>query len=429
MKRPYYALLSAYFISMLGTSMSQLAIPWMVLTTTGSASKTGLVAFAELSPYVVAQVLAGPVVDRIGLRRSYVWGNLFAAVALGVIPLAYVADALSLPALLGLVALAGTVRGAADCANSALLPTTATLGEIPLERAAGLNNSANRLAIMLGAPTAGVLVTLLGSPAVVAIDAASFVVSALLVAHFLRSVAEPEHPDQLERGLRAYGQGLAEGFRFVGHDRLLLGIILMVAASNFIDQGMSEVMTPVWVKEELGTASALGALGGVFGLGSLIGNLGGAWLGPKVPRLTLFKWGFLLGGFPRFFALVWFSSLSPVLAVMLVTSVLAGGINSVIGATAYERIPPHLQARVLGVVRASAWVSLPFGALAAGLATEAFGVGPALLVAGTSYLLVTLVPFVFPVWKEMRRPEGPISGSPTSGSPSDGPSASARSRA
>lgn len=405
MRRPYWALLASYFVSMLGTSMSQLAIPWMVLTTTGSAAKTGLVAFAEMGPYVVAQVLAGPVVDRVGLRRSFVWGNLAAAAALGAIPLAYAADVLSLGALLAVVAVAGTVRGAADCANAALLPTTATLGQMPLERAAGLNNSANRMAIMLGAPTAGLLVTWLGSPAVVAIDAASFVVAALLVAWFLRGVKEPEQPAELEKGLRAYGRGLTEGFRFVGRDRLLLGLILMVAASNFLDQGMSEVMTPVWVQDRLGSASALGLIAGAFGLGSLLGNLVGAWLGPKVPRLVLYRWGFLLGGAPRFFALVVFGSLNPVLAVVFATSFVSGSINSVIGATLYDRIPAHLQARVLGVVRASAWVTLPIGALAAGLATEVFGLEPTLLAAGTAYLLVTLVPFVFPVWRQLKRPD------------------------
>ena len=75
-RAPFTALMTSYFISMLGTSMSQLAIPWMVLTTTGSASKTGLVAFAEMGPYVMAQALAGPLVDRFGLRRSFVVGNV-----------------------------------------------------------------------------------------------------------------------------------------------------------------------------------------------------------------------------------------------------------------------------------------------------------------------------------------------------------------
>jgi MFS family permease len=124
-----------------------------------------------------------------------------------------------------------------------------------------------------------------------------------------------------------------------------------------------------------------------------------------------------------------FGSLSPVLAVELSTAMVAGSINPIIGATAYDRIPEHLRARVLGVVRASAWATLPFGALAAGLATEAWGVRNALIIAGTAYFLVTLVPFVFPVWKEMKRPEpGPVV-SQRSGSPSIDPSASDRSRA
>ncbi len=51
-RRPLAALLSASLISLLGTAMSQLAIPWLVLTTTGSAARTGTVAFAETAPYV-----------------------------------------------------------------------------------------------------------------------------------------------------------------------------------------------------------------------------------------------------------------------------------------------------------------------------------------------------------------------------------------
>jgi len=43
---------------------------------TGSAAKTGLVAFAQMTPYVAAQALTGPLVDRVGLRWSFVWGNL-----------------------------------------------------------------------------------------------------------------------------------------------------------------------------------------------------------------------------------------------------------------------------------------------------------------------------------------------------------------
>jgi MFS family permease len=414
-RAPFATLLSAYVVSMLGTSMSELAVPWLVLTTTGSAGKTGLVAFAQMLPYVTMQALAGPVVDRVGLRRSYVWGNFTAAVAVGAVPLMYATGSLSLGVLIGLVAVAGAVRGAADCANMALVPATARAGQIALERAAGLNASANRTAILLGAPIAGVLVTVTNSATVVLIDAVTFAVAAIVVAVGVHGIdpdarsAAPDLDEPTAPGapgvLRRYGRDLAEGMRFLGHDRLLLGIVAMVAVTNLLDQGLSAVLLPVWVREQLHSAAALGILGGAMGLGSVVGNLAGAWLGPRVSRRGLYSVGYLVGGAPRFFVLAIASTLSPVLAVSFVADIFGGSLNSVIGATSFERIPPHMQARVLGVIRASAWVGIPFGALLAGVLADATNVRLAIAISGAAYLLTTLAPFVFPTWRQMRRPD------------------------
>jgi MFS family permease len=381
------------------------AIPWFVLTTTGSPAKTGLVAFAEMAPYVAAQALAGPLVDRAGLRRSFVAGNAVAALAVGAIPLTSAVHALTLPVLLALVAITGAVRGSADTANSALVPATATMAGIALERAAGLNSGANRTALLLGAPLAGALVTIAGSPAVVAVDAATFAVAAAIGAIWVRvpRTAPSCPPDG--SGLRRYGRDLAAGLRFVRSDRLLLGIITMVAVTNLLDQGLAEVMLPVWVRETVGSAGALGLLAGIGGLGAVLGNLLGAWLGPRLARRTLYSVGFLVGGSPRFLVLAVAGTLAPVIGVTLVAEVFAGSLNSVIGATSYERIPEELRARVLGVVRASAWIGIPFGALVGGYVIEAVGTRIALLAFGVAYLVTTLAPFVFPAWREMRRPD------------------------
>lgn len=409
-RAPFAGLLSAYVVSLLGTSMSALAIPWMVLTTTGSAGKTGLVAFAEMGPYVISQALAGPIVDRVGLRRSFVTGNLVAALAVSTIPIAYALDALSIGVLLILVAVAGIVRGASDCANMALVPATAAAGEIPLERAAGLNSGANRTAMLLGAPLAGVLVAWVGSPTVVLVDAITFAVAAAIGAIWVRgdtlgsSVAPDRDAPSEVNALRRYGQDLVIGLRFIRGDRLLLGIMAMAAVTNLLDQGWSAVMLPVWVREELGSPEALGILGGVMGFGSVVGNLLGAWLGPKLSRRALYGVGFLVGGFPRFVVLAVATTLSPVLAVFLVSDIFGGSLNSVIGATSYERIPDHLRPRVLGVIRASAWVGIPFGALFGGLLVEGLGLTVALLVFGGLYFLTTLTPFIFPAWRQMKRP-------------------------
>ncbi len=62
--RPLVGLLTAEGISIAGSRMSLVALPWFVLATTGSPLRTGVVAFAEMLPYVVSAVLAAPLVDR-----------------------------------------------------------------------------------------------------------------------------------------------------------------------------------------------------------------------------------------------------------------------------------------------------------------------------------------------------------------------------
>lgn len=403
-RAPFTALLSAYAISVAGTSMSAIAIPWLVLSSTGSAANTGLVAFAEMTPYVVAQALAGPIVDRVGLRRCVSLGNAAAALAVGAIPVMYAAGGLTLPVLAVLVAVAGAIRGAADCANSALVPATATVGEIPLERAAGLNTGANRTALLLGAPLAGALITVTNPTSVVAVDAATFAAAAAITAIWVRVPQPPAAADPTGPVLRRYLRDLAAGLRFVRGERLLLGIITMVAVTNLLDQGLTAVMLPVWVRRTFGSADALGVVTAIGGLGAVLGNLVGAWLGPRVARRTLYSVGYLAGGAPRFLALALLGTLSPVLVVVLVSEVFAGSLNSVIGATSFERIPEHLRARVLGTARASAWIGIPFGALVGGYTVQIVGVRAALLGFGAVYLLTTLAPFVFPVWRQMRRP-------------------------
>ena len=64
--------------------MMDAALPWFVLVTTGSVTRTGLVAFAEMTPYVLVGAVGGPFVDRVGPVRAAVAGNLAAALAVSI---------------------------------------------------------------------------------------------------------------------------------------------------------------------------------------------------------------------------------------------------------------------------------------------------------------------------------------------------------
>ena len=410
-KLPLYGLVLAYGVSQLGTVMSGLAIPWLVLITTGSAARTGLVGFAEMAPYVVAQAISGPVVDRFGLRRSCVTGNAAAAVTVGAIPALYAMGALSIGAVFALVAVAGAVRGAADAATSPLVPRAASFGGVPNERAAGLNSVAQRTGMLAGLPLAGVLIAAAGAPAVVLVDAVTFAVAALLIAATVPSAATKADDEATAASgqltVRGYLARLGDGMRFIRADRVIAGIALMVAVANLLDVALDSVFIPVWVHTRLHHAGGLGLIGGAMAIGLVIGALAGTWLGHRMPRHLTYAVGFLLGGCPVFIALAFASALPPVMIVAALGGLAGGALNPIIGAVTYEHVPARLQASVLGAFRASAWIGIPFGALIGGALTAVIGLRGALLVTGTAMFLTTLAPFAFPSWRGMNRQPQP----------------------
>ena len=401
-----WAYLLAEVVSTTGTRMSMVAIPWFVLTTTGSAATTGLVAFAEMLPYVIVLALGGPVVDRFGAWRVAVVAGCVSAAFVALIPVLYATGSLVITVLVALVAGAGAIRGL-EMSSYVLVPGLAEGAGMPIARATGLHDGMNRAATMLGVPLAGVLIAVSSAPAVVAIDAASFLVAAVLLAVFVPRSAQPPQaeprPDGVS-GTQAYVADLKDGMRFLSGDRLLLSIGVMVLLTNLFDMAYSAVLTPVWVHDELGSPVGLGLIGGVFGIGAVVGSSLFAWLGPRLPRRRSYAWGFLIGGSPRFFVLALAVVLPPVLGVSLVAGVAVGAINTALAATEYERIPRALQARVIGALGAVATAGMPIGGLVGGFGVSRFGLHTAAIALGCAYLLTTLAPFVFTVWRQMDHP-------------------------
>ena len=401
-RRGLAGLLGAVGVSLLGTRMSFLAVPWLVLAKTGSPTMAGAVALAELLPYVLVQGLGGPLVDRLGPRRTSVISDVLAGCAIGAVPALAAVGGVRIAVLGVLIAVVGALRGAGDASRNVLVSGVAGIAGTPMERAAGLYDGVNRLASLIGAPLAGVLIATTSSLTVLALDAVTFLASAALVAMTVPAAANPPLVAR-EAGQPGYLTSLREGFRYLRKDRLLLGIAAMVLVTNTIDQAQGAVLTPVWAREVAHSAVALGLIGGTFSLGAVLGNLALTWLGPRVPRRLAYGSGFLLAGAPRYVAMALAATVGPLLPVVFVAGLGAGGLNPILGAVEYERVPRHLQARVLGVVGATAWAGMPIGSLGGGLLVTALGIRPALWIAAALYLATTLAPFVFPAWRGMNR--------------------------
>jgi MFS family permease len=407
--RPLYGLLLSEAVSLTGSRMSMVAIPWFVLTTTGSVTKTGLVAGAEMAPMVVAKVLGGPLIDRLGARRVAISCDLLSGVVVGLVPLLHVLGVLGFPMLLLLVALAGALRGPGDAAKHALVPAVARSTGQPLERVTGLSSTVDRGSSFVGFALAGALVVAVGSAGALAVDAASFVLSALVLA-WARVGAGHAETDTDETGVapEGYWQQLRTGWSFLRREPVLLSLSLMIAVSNLFDLAFASVLVPVWGKETGAGAGAVGAYFAVFAAASAAGSLVAAGWGARIPRLRTYVCAFLLTGLPRFLVLAFDSPLGLLIAVTVVSGFASGFLNPIIGAVFFERIPTELVGRVSSLSTAMCFALMPLGGPLGAALVTGMGLSAALVTLGVAYWVTTLVPAVLPSFRGMNeRPPRP----------------------
>ncbi|MFE3739356.1 MFS transporter [Streptomyces sp. NPDC059134] len=409
---PFFATLAANTVSIAGSSLTLIGVPWFVLQTTGSAADAGIVAFCATLPVVVSAIVGGPVIDRLGRRRVSVVSDLVCGLAVAAIPLLHYAGALEFWMLCALMAVSGLVHTPGLTARYVLLPDLAERAGTTLPRAASLYDAVSRGARMTGAALAGLLIAVAGAETVLLLDAVTFAGSAALIATGLRGVASAQPQRLAPVSLTTYRTELREGYAFLVRARLLLGITLMVMVTNGLDQGWSSVLLPVHARDELGGPADLGLLTAVFGGAALLGALLYGAYGERFPRRAVFAGAFLLCGAPRFVVAALTDGTVPLAVTMAAGGFAAGVLNPILTTVIYERVPDALRSRVSSVTTAGVELTMPLGGLAAGLLVERAGPGHALLAVGGVYLLATLSPLLFPVWRSMERPPDPVDGHP-----------------
>ncbi|WP_326700042.1 MFS transporter [Streptomyces sp. NBC_01754] len=404
--RPLTGVLAAMAVSLTGTRISAVALPWFVLVTTGSATRTGLVAFFQMAPYVVVKAFTGPLVDRTGPRAVSWTTDLVSATAAVAIPLFHARHLLSFPLLLALVAVIGAARGPGDLAKEVMVPEAAERGGVPLERATGLSGVTERLASTIGPAAGGSLVALLGPLTGLTVNAGCFALGSVIIQLALprgMGHAAEDVPAQAGETPPGYWRRFGEGFAFLRGDPLLLTVIVMVGITNLLDAAFTTVLMPVWARESGNGPAAIGLTGSVMGAAAVAGSLIAAVAAHRLRRRVVFFAGFLLAGAPRFLVLASDAPLEVVLAVFAVSGFGAGFLNPVLGAVLLERVPRRLLGRVNALGDSLAWAGIPLGGLIAGAVVASAGLVPVLLAGGLAYFLTTTATGLRPEWREMDR--------------------------
>ncbi|HEY0260068.1 MAG TPA: MFS transporter [Lacisediminihabitans sp.] len=373
-------------VSDTGDWLLMIALPLFVFAITGSALGASTVFLAELIPVLLFGPVLGVLVDRFDHRRTMIVLNL--AQGLALLPLlAASADRLWIVYLVAAVQAA--LAAGVNPARQSLLPRLVSPGQ--LGQANSLLSVADNLARLVGSPLGGLVFAGLGLPGVVCLDAASYLLSAVLVLLSRPRVREAPSGGAEPRGLL---HELLGGWRTIRRVRPL-GAILLIECVSAVAQGVFLVLFVVYVVQVLRAGDAeVGLLRGVQAIG---GILGGLLVGVLIRRLSarvLVGYGFVVFGLLAW--LTWNFAPISTLSVFYVGFFVAMGIPAVattagVMTTVQQVTPPAAIGRVVATTGTLAQAAQGVGLLAAGLLSDRLGVIPVLDAQASLYLVCGLL--------------------------------------
>jgi Na+/melibiose symporter-like transporter len=386
--RAFRRLWSAYSVSAFGTEVSSLAIPFTaVLTLDAGPVGMGILGAAGSAPSLLFGLFAGAWVDRMRRRRILLAADLARAVLLLSVPVVYATGSLSLPYLSVIAFLVGIFNVFFEVAHSSYLPSLVDPEEL-VDGNSKLEVSES-ITQAVGPSTGGLLVQVIGAPLAVAVDAASFVLSALFIGSIDTVERAPETAEPRTHVLRETSQGVRYA---LAHP--LLRATLGYATSTQLFMSAALAVYLLYLTHDLGLSPFVI---GIVGIAAAPGTV----LGAMVASRLVGRWG--LG--PTMSIAAWLPGLGMVLIAaagglpgVAVAFLLAGWFALGLGAI-YDIGEVSLRQsttpdRLLGRVNATRHVAffgiMPIGALVGGFLGAAIGIQATIAMAAAGLLLAPL---------------------------------------
>jgi len=370
-ERPFALLFGAQAASTLGDALFLIALPFAALELHASAGELGLVLAAQHVPFAFFSLIGGAWADRVERRRLMIVCDL---TRVGTQGIAATLLATGAAELWHLAALA-TVYGIADAffgpAIVGLIPAAA--GVERTQEANGLIHVLMHAGRLVGAPLGGVLVAAFGPATAIAVDGATFLVSAAFLARMptLRAVRD-EQPESTRRAI-------ATGWRAVRERPWVSRFLPVLLVYHVAVLPCVFVLGPLIAERELDGAASWGLISGAFGLGAIAGGVLAIRWRPDAPMRAV-GLAFTI------------SSLQALVIALGGTTVGIGvflalsGIAVSFGWTMWEstvqaRVPEHLVSRVISFDFLVSVGSLPLGLALIGPIAEAAGLRRTMVVA------------------------------------------------
>ncbi|HUG31182.1 MAG TPA: MFS transporter [Candidatus Limnocylindria bacterium] len=395
--RSFLALWSASTVSLFGSLITRTALPFAaILVLQAGPLEISALRSAELIAGLIVGLFAGAWVDRLRRRPILIWADIGRAVLLASIPVAFVLGVLGLPQLLFVAFAAAVLSTFFDVADNAYLPTIVSREK--LVNANSALTATGSVAEFSAFGIGGFLIELFKAPIAIAIDAVTFVVSAIL----LMTIRKKEPPPAPVADREPVVREIRDGMRIVLRSPVLRALALSHGGTHILWGifGTSYLLFAV-TDLQLGPA-AIGVIAGVGGVGSLAG----AALAPRMvrrfgigPTILLGMLGFLIGN-----TLIPLAPAGAILlsAAFLITQQLFGdAFATVYEITEVSLVQASVGDRVLGRVNATITTFTTLltlaGAVAGGIIAELWGLRAAFAIGLLGAVFAIVVVWFSPV--------------------------------
>ncbi|WP_406037441.1 MFS transporter [Micromonospora sp. NBC_00898] len=378
--REFVALWSGQIVSSLGASISGTAMPLLVLATTGSPSDAGIVGAAGTLPFLVANLPAGPLVDRWNRRTILLVSELVAGLALATVPIAMWLGILTVAQLSVVAFVQGICFVFFGLAERAALPKIVPAALLPT--AVAQNEARSRGAALAGPPLGGMLFGI-GPALPFLADAFSYVIAAVALL-FIRLDLQNQTRTPAEPLWRATTTGL----RWIWRHPLIRAAILLLAASNLVFQALILILV-VLAQHQGATSSTIGVMLGIYSGGGLIGALAASRLHRHfTPKVVIIGINWIWAAMLPLLALT--SNPLQIGAIGAACAFIGPLWNVVIITYASVLVPNELLGRVTSAAMTLSWGVMPLASLGAGYLLTALGPTGSVYVL-TAVMLVTAI--------------------------------------
>ena len=385
-------------ISALGDRLVPVALAFAVLDLTRSPTDLGIVFAAQTAPLLVFVLIGGVWADRLPRQRVMMASDAVRAIAQGLSGALLLAGVAHVWQLAALQALYGGAEGFFGPAATAVVPQT--VDPSSLQQANALLGLSRNVAEVLGPALAGVIVATLGPGWGLAVDAATFVASAVCLG-FMRvsgvlTAARTSTFAELRAGWRA----------FRARAWLWVTVVFFTLFIAFVFSPL-QVLGPQVALLSLGGPVAWAAISTALGVGAVLGGVLGLRWRPRHPLRVAFV-AFLIAGPALFVLLAARAPLALILAAALIDGA-SGTLFNVFWFTALQRDVPATE-----LSRVSSWDYLgslalqPIGLAASGPVAAAIGISTTLYAAGGLSLLLVLAVLAVPAVRNFTDDAGAV---------------------